>query len=238
MLQNKIAIITGASRGIGLAIASLFIKNHATVIGTYKESFSQVQEGIDYHYLDVTDANECESFTKSIIDKYKNIDILVNNAGITDDSLTKNMTNEQFLKVIDVNLKGAWNLTRFIGPFMQKQQKGSIINIASIVGETGNVGQSNYAASKAGLIAMGKTWAKEFSYRNGKVRVNSIAPGFTKTNMTKSLSIDLLRKYESQILLGRLAEPEEIANVALFLASDLSSYITGTVIDVNGGMLL
>ena len=170
--------------------------------------------------------------------KYPNIDILVNCAGVTRDALTKNMTERQWDECIDVNLKGAWNITRLVGPAMQKQKSGSIINISSVVGVYGNIGQSNYAATKAGMIGMTKSWAKEFAFRGGNVRVNAIAPGYTRTNMLKSVPQDLLDQFSDQTMLGRLAEPIEIAFVALFLASDMSSYVTGSVIQADGGMRL
>ena len=148
------------------------------------------------------------------------------------------MTEDQFDEVIDTNLKGVWNITRLIGPHMQNNHQGSIINISSVVGIYGNIGQANYAASKAGLIGLTKTWAKEFALKEGNVRVNAIAPGYTKTNMLKTVPPELLKKFALQTCLGRLAEPIEIANVCAFLASSMSSYITGAVISVDGGMRL
>ena len=166
------------------------------------------------------------------------IDILVNCAGITRDAMTKKMSEEQFDQVMEVNVKGVWNLTRLIGPAMQANKSGSIINISSVVGIFGNVGQSNYAASKAAVIGMTKSWAKEFALKGGNVRVNAVAPGYTETNMLSTVPVELLEKFRSSTALGRLAEPVEIANSVLFLASDLSSYITGEVLNVNGGMRL
>ena len=238
-LSGKVAIVTGASRGIGREIADLFAKNGATVIGFYH--LSEIEDDaseIDFMQIDISSSSECENAFESISRKYSKVDILVNCAGVTADALTRKMTEEQFDTVISVNLKGVWNLTRLVGPHMQNNNNGSIINISSIVGEYGNIGQANYAATKAGVIGMTKSWAKEFAMRKGNVRVNAIAPGYTMTDMLKTVPEELLEKFASQTMLGRLAEPIEIANVALFLASDLSSYVTGTTINVNGGMRL
>lgn len=243
-LKGKIAVVTGASRGIGREIARLYSKNGAHVIGFYYTTEKCLIDKenqnlkIEMLKLNISNTKECEKQFNEIISKYKRIDILVNCAGITADALTRKMTEDQFDRVIAVNLKGVWNLTRFIGPHMQSNGGGSIINISSIVGEYGNVGQVNYAATKAGVIGMTKTWAREFAMKNGNVRVNAIAPGYTMTDMLKTVPQDLLDKFASQTMLGRLAQPIEIANVALFLADDMSSYITGTTIDVNGGMRL
>lgn len=237
MLKNKICIVTGAANGIGREIAKLFLNNGAVVIGVdYAEI--DCNHDFDYYKLDVSNTDLCFKTWNMILDKYKVIDVLVNCAGITRDALTKNMSEQQFDEVISVNLKGTWNLTRLVGPHMQQNKKGSIINISSVVGLFGNIGQANYAASKAGVIGMTKTWAKEFSYKGGNVRVNAISPGYTMTNMLKSVPDNLLEKFASQTMLGRLGTPIEIANVALFLASDLSSYITGSTICVDGGMRL
>jgi 3-oxoacyl-[acyl-carrier protein] reductase len=238
-LSGKVAIVTGASRGIGREIADLFVQNGAKVIGFYHLSeIDRILSEIDFMKIDISNTKECEETFNIIIKKYEKIDILVNCAGITADALTRKMTEEQFDQVISVNLKGVWNLTRLVGPHMQNNRNGSVINISSIVGEYGNIGQANYAATKAGVIGMTKSWAKEFAMRKGNVRVNAIAPGYTMTDMLKTVPEELLEKFASQTMLGRLAEPIEIANVALFLASDLSSYVTGATIDVNGGMRL
>ncbi len=180
-----------------------------------------------------------KNFFNYVVDKYGRIDVLVNNAGITRDTMTRKMTDEQWDLVIDVNLKGVFNLTRYVGPYMQNQGGGSIINISSVVGgEYGNIGQANYAATKAGVLGLTKTWAKEFALKGGNVRVNAIAPGYTMTDILKTVPQDLLDKFAAQTMLGRLGQPEEIANAALFLASDEASYITGHTLSVNGGMRL
>jgi len=172
------------------------------------------------------------------VKKYGRIDILVNNAGITRDALVQKMTDDMWNLVIDVNLKGVFNLTRLVGPLMMTNNYGSIINISSVVGEYGNIGQTNYAATKAGVIGMSKTWAKEFARKGANVRCNAIAPGYVMTDILKTVPEDLLAKFASMTMLGRLGQPEEIANAALFLASDESSYVTGHVLSVNGGMRL
>lgn len=238
-LLGKIALVTGASRGIGLEIAKKLSQNGATVIGTYRNHYIVDKENkMEYCKLNVVDSNECKEVIDYIVKKYGQIDILINNAGITSDALTKKMTEEQFNQVIDVNLKGTWNITKLVGPLMQERKYGSIVNVSSIIGEYGNIGQVNYAASKAGVIAMTLSWAKEFARKGENVRVNAVAPGYTMTDMLRTVPQDLLDKSARQTMLRRLAEPAEIANAVLFLASDMASYITGTVLDVNGGMRL
>lgn len=237
-LENKVAIITGGARGLGQAMAVAFANEGAKVIAADMGEMSYSHPNVEGYNLNVTDSAACEAFFKEVVEKYGTIDILVNNAGITRDALTRKMTEEMWDLVIDVNLKGVFNLTRHVGPYMQTKQTGSIINIASIVGVYGNIGQANYAASKAGVIGLTKTWAKEFGMKNGNVRVNAIAPGYVMTDILKTVPQDLLDKFAAMTMLGRLGQPEEIANVALFLASEEASYITGQVIEPNGGMRL
>lgn len=237
-LENKVAIITGGARGLGQAMAIAFANEGAKVIAADMGEMSYSHPNVEGCALNVTDSAACEAFFKEVVEKYGTIDILVNNAGITRDALTRKMTEEMWDLVIDVNLKGVFNLTRHVGPFMQTKQTGSIINIASIVGVFGNIGQANYAASKAGVIGLTKTWAKEFGMKGGNVRVNAIAPGYVMTDILKTVPQDLLDKFAAMTMLGRLGQPEEIANVALFLASEEASYITGQVIEPNGGMRL
>lgn len=236
-LENKTILVSGAGGGIGSAIVNTFIDCKAIVIGL--GTTDQIEDKrIDYYVCDVSNSKACEINVTNIISKYGHIDVLVNCAGITRDAMTKKMSEEQFDDVIAVNLKGVWNLTKLIGPYMQSNRQGSIINISSVVGIYGNIGQSNYAAAKAGVIGMTKSWAKEFALKGGNVRVNAIAPGYTMTDMLRTVPTKLLDQFASQTMLGRLAQPEEIANVVLFLASDLSSYVTGTTIQVDGGMRL
>ena len=238
LLKNKIAVVTGASNGIGRAITNTFLRNGARVIGLDLEEGEDRNPDLIPLKADVSSTAECERVWQEISRITDHIDILVNCAGITRDALTKKMTEEQFDQVIAVNLKGVWNLTRLIGPAMQARQTGSIINISSVVGIYDNIGQANYAATKAGVIGLTRSWAKEFAMKGGNVRVNAVAPGYTMTNMMKTVPENLLEKFRGQTMLGRLAEPEEIAGAVLFLASDLASYVTGEVLNVNGGMRL
>lgn len=238
LLKDRIAVVTGASSGIGKSIVEVFLENGAKVIGLDVLDAASDKPDLKMLKVNVADAADCERVYGEINSLYDHVDILVNCAGITRDAMTKKMTEQQFDEVISVNLKGVWNLTRFIGPAMQQHGGGSIINISSVVGVFGNIGQANYAATKAGVIGMTKSWAKEFALKGGNVRVNAVAPGYTMTNMMKTVPEDLLERFRGQTMLGRLAEPIEIANAVLFLASDMSSYVTGEVLNVNGGMRL
>lgn len=237
-LDNKVIIVTGGTKGIGLAISNRFAAEGALVIACARNQVEYSNEKIIYKKLDVTNSEECHILADEILKEYGHIDGLVCDAGITRDSLTCKMTNEQFDEVINVNLKGIFNVVRYVGPIMQNQGYGSIVNISSIVGEYGNIGQANYAASKAGIVGMTLSWAKEFSRKGEKVRVNVLSPGYILTDMLKTVPGDLLEKFSNQTMLKRLGKPEEIANAALFLISDDSSYVTGAVIPVDGGMRL
>lgn len=238
LLDNKVIIITGGTKGIGLAIAERFAAEGAKVIACSRHSVEFENSNIEFMQLDVTDSEACKSLVDNVFNKYKRIDCLVADAGITKDGMTYKMTDEMFDSVISVNLKGVFNIGRFVGPMMEKQGTGSIITISSVVGEYGNIGQANYAASKAGVIGLSKSWAKEFARKGQQVRVNVISPGYIMTDMLKTVPQDLLDKFADQTMLKRLGQPKEIANVALFLASELSTYITGSVLDANGGMRL
>jgi len=237
-LEGKIAIITGAAKGLGGEMAQLFAKEGATVIACDMAPLTYEAENVHYRELNVADAAACEALFNEVKERYGRIDVLVNNAGITRDAMTRKMTDEQWDMVLDVNLKGVFNLTRHVGPYMQQQGGGSIISISSVVGVFGNIGQANYAATKAGIIGLTKTWAKEFALKGGNVRVNCIAPGYTMTDILKTVPQDLLDKFAAMTMLGRLGQPHEIASAALFLASDDASYITGQVLQVDGGMRL
>ncbi|MDD3831328.1 MAG: 3-oxoacyl-ACP reductase FabG [Clostridia bacterium] len=237
-LQGKVAVITGGAKGLGGEMAQLFANNGAKVIAIDMIPLTYENANVEYAQLNVTDSAQCKQFFDDVIAKYGKIDILVNNAGITRDSMTRKMTDEQWNAVIAVNLTGVFNLTRYIGPQMEEIGGGSIINISSVVGIFGNIGQANYAATKAGVIGLTKTWAKEFARKGVPVRVNAIAPGYIMTDMMKTVPADLLEKFAKQTMLGRLGQPEEIAKAALFLASDEASYVTGQCISVNGGMRL
>ena len=236
LLKDKAAVVTGACNGIGKAIAEIFLANGARVIGLDITAGTSEHENLTLLQADVSSARECERVWGEIAGLFDRVDVLVNCAGITRDAMTWKMTEEQFDQVIAVDLKGVWNLTRLIGPHMRKNGGGSIISISSAIGLFGNVGQVNYAAAKAGVHGMTKTWAKEFALGGANVRVNAIAPGWTMTDMMKTVPESLLEQFRSQTLLGRLAAPEDIANAALFLASDLSGYITGEILSVNGGL--
>jgi len=237
-LNGKIALITGGAAGIGAECAKRFASEGAVVYAGDLKPLTFEAENVNFISLNVTDTASCEAAVKEILEKHGRIDILVNNAGITRDALIQKMTDEMWDAVINVNLKGVFNLTRLVGPAMMQSGYGSIISISSVVGEFGNIGQTNYAATKAGVIGMTKTWAKEFARKGANVRCNAIAPGYCMTDILKTVPQELLDKFASMTMLGRLGQPEEIANAALFLASDEASYITGHVLDVNGGMRL
>ena len=237
-LSGKVAIVTGGAKGIGMEIAKSLAKEGAIVIAADMGEMIYEEKNVVFKKLNVTDSEGCKVFFDELMAQYGHIDILVNNAGITKDSMTRKMTDEQWDAVINVNLKGVFNLTRYVGPQMENLGSGSIINISSIVGVFGNIGQANYAASKAGMIGLTMTWAKEFARKGAAVRVNAIAPGYVMTDILKTVPEDLLQSFAKMTMLGRLGQPEEIAKVALFLASDDASYITGQTINVNGGMRL
>lgn len=237
-LQDKIAIVTGASQGIGQAIAETFVREGATVLNLSITEPLYENEKVHFYQADVTNRAELESLIEQLYKEYGRFDILVNNAGITKDALLVRTTEEMWDAVIDINLKGVFNVTQFVAPFMIEQRAGSIINISSVVGEYGNIGQTNYAATKAGVVAMAKTWAKEFTRKGGSVRVNAIAPGFINTDMMKTIPDKVLDPIREKTPLKRLGEPQEIANAALFLASDEASFITGHLLSVNGGIVL
>ena len=237
-LKDKIAVVTGGARGLGQAISERFAKEGARVIALDMGASTYEADQVEFRLLDVTDREACKAMFDSIVKDYGRIDILVNNAGITRDAMTRKMTDDQWDQVIDVNLTGVFNLTRFVGPHMEAMGGGSIINISSVVGVFGNIGQANYAATKAGVVALAQTWAKEFARKGVPVRVNAIAPGYTMTDILKTVPQDLLDSFAKLTMLGRLGQPHEIAEPAVFLASDESSYITGHVLEVNGGMRL
>lgn len=237
-MKDKIAIITGGTSGIGLATAKRMATEGAIVYAAARNEHFFKENNIKYHYVDVTNPDTCKKLVDDVVSEHGKIDILVADAGITADALTIKMNDEQFDHVIDVNLKGIFNIVRYVGPFMEKQGYGSIVTVSSVVGEQGNIGQINYSASKGAVISMTKTWAKEFARKGAIVRVNAVAPGYVMTRMMDKVPKDLLEKFAGQTMLKRLGQPEEIANVIAFLASDESSYVTGTVISANGGLRL
>ena len=246
-LNDKIALITGASQGIGKDMAIQLAKQGAFVIcaslpsteGDLQSVVATIKNNggmADYVLLNMCDSESIRSAVHKVIEKYKAIHILVNNAGITKDKLMLQMKEEEFDLVLDTNLKGSWLITQSAVRYMSKQRWGRIINIASIVGQMGNAGQSNYVASKAGLIGLTKTIAREFASRN--VTCNAIAPGYIATAMTDALSDNVKAEFMRQIPLGHMGTSIDIANSVVFLASDEANYITGQVLSVNGGMLM
>lgn len=246
MLKDKVAIITGASKGIGKAIAIKFAKEGAKVVVNYRSDDNGAQQVINLieknggigvlHKGDVSKFSLAEDMVKFCVEKFGKIDVLVNNAGITKDTLLLRMKEEDFDNVINVNLKGSFNCVKHVTPFMIKQKYGKILNISSVIGLIGNAGQINYAASKAGVIGMTKSLAKELGGRG--INVNAIAPGFIETDMTDVLPEKVKETILSHIALSKMGCVDDVANLAVFLASDLSSYITGQVITVDGGMVM
>ncbi len=236
--EGKVAVVTGGSQGIGASITAKLAGKGVKVVSLSRGNQPEDTEMIKYLDLDVTDRKACKEVFDTIVADYGKIDYLVNNAGITQDAMTRKMTDEQWDKVIDVNLNGLFNLTRYVGPHMEANEFGSIVNIASVVGVFGNIGQANYSATKGAVISLTKTWAKEFARKGANVRVNAVAPGYTMTDMMKTVPEDLLEKFAQMTMLKRLAQPEEIANAVVFLLGEESSYITGQTIQVDGGMRL
>jgi 3-oxoacyl-[acyl-carrier protein] reductase len=245
LLEDKTAIITGGSRGIGKGIAMIFAQHGANVAFTYSSSVesanSLVKELRNYgvkvksYQSNAANYKESQDLVENVLKDFGSIDVLVNNAGITKDNLLMRMGEEDFDKVIEVNLKSVFNMTKAVQRTMLKQRKGSIINMSSVVGVKGNAGQSNYAASKAGIIGFSKSIAIELGSRN--IRSNVIAPGFIETEMTAKLDEKTVDIWRNAIPLKRGGSPEDIANACVFLASDLSAYITGQTLNVDGGML-
>ncbi len=246
MSERKVALITGATRGIGKEIALELAKNGFDIAVNYRsmqDDMEDLKKEIESNNVrcefvgaDVANFEQCENMVKETIEKYGKIDVLVNNAGITKDGLIMRMKKEDFEAVIDINLVGTFNVTRNVIPYMIKQKSGRIINVSSVVGVAGNAGQTNYSASKAGVIGFTKSLAKEVASRN--ILVNAIAPGFIDTDMTKVLSDNVKEGINAQIPLKRMGTPNEVARVVKFLASEDSSYVTGQVINIDGGMVM
>ena len=245
LLEGKTAIITGASRGIGKGIAQVFAQHGANVAFTYSSSveaanaleaelngFGVKAKGYQSNAASFEDS---QKLAEDVVSEFGSIDILINNAGITKDNLLMRISEEDFDKVIEVNLKSVFNMTKAVQRTMLKQRKGSIINMSSVVGLKGNAGQTNYAASKAGILGFSKSVALELGSRN--IRCNVIAPGFIETEMTESLPEETVKEWRNSIPLKRGGTPEDIANACVFLASDMSAYITGQTLSVDGGML-
>ena len=246
MLTGKVALVTGAGRGIGRQIALTLAKNGAAVIVNYngsKESAEAVAAEItaaggtaEAIQCNVADFAASEVFVKQVLEKYKKVDILVNNAGVTRDNLIMRMTEEDYDMVLDTNLKGAFHMIKHLSRSFIKQRSGKIINISSVSGVLGNAGQSNYSASKAGLIGLTKSIAREFASRG--INVNAVAPGFIDTDMTKNMTEDAKRALNGMIPMGKIGNASDVADLVLFLAGEHSNYITGQVICVDGGMCI
>jgi 3-oxoacyl-[acyl-carrier protein] reductase len=245
-LENKVAVVTGGATGIGREISLKLASLGAIVVVNYNSSAQAAKELIDeikanggvanHIQANVSQLAEAQKLIDFAVQQYGKIDILVNNAGITADTFIIKMKEEEFDKVIEVNLKGTWNCCKHAARYMQKQRSGKIINISSVVGLIGNIGQTNYCASKAGVIGLTKALAREVAKRG--VCVNAVAPGFIRTKMTEQLPSELVEQYSANIPLSRLGEPSDVANLVAFLSSDLSDYITGQVINVDGGMVM
>lgn len=245
LLEGKTAIITGASRGIGRGIAEVFAAHGANIAFTYSSSVEAANElekelnakGIKAkgYKSNAASFNESQKLADDVVEEFGSIDILVNNAGITKDNLLMRISEEDFDTVIEVNLKSVFNMTKAVQKTMLKQRKGSIINMSSVVGVKGNAGQTNYAASKAGIIGFSKSVALELGSRN--IRSNVVAPGFIETEMTAKLDAEVVKGWRAGIPLKRGGTPDDVANVCVFLASDMSAYVTGQTLNVDGGML-
>lgn len=246
MIKNKNAIVTGGTRGIGREIARTLAQNGANIAINYRNYSEEIEKlveelkGFGVKVLavkcDVSKEEEVNNFVKEVKNNFESIDILVNNAGITKDGLIIRMSEKDFNDVIDINLKGTFNTTKAVSAVMVKQRYGKIINISSVVGVTGNAGQCNYAASKAGVIGFSKSVARELAARN--INVNVIAPGYINTDMTSVLPEKVKEEVLKTIPMKKIGDPKEVANLALFLSSNLSDYITGQVINVDGGMVM
>ena len=245
-LDGRVAIVTGGRRGIGRAIANLLAVQGADIVLGDREpdeaeiAAKEIAEATGRRaqgcFVDVSDVDSTQAMVRCALEDFGRVDILVNNAGITRDTLILRMSEQDWDFVLSVNLKGSFNFTKAVCRPMMKQRKGAIVNIASIIGIIGNVGQANYSASKAGVIGLTKTSARELAKRN--IRVNAVAPGFIKTAMTDKIPEDIAGKMKEQIPLGCFGEPASVADAAMFLASEYSSYITGQVLVVDGGMVM
>ncbi len=246
MKENRTVFITGGGRGIGKEVALKFAENGYNIVTNYVSDKTDVEalkkefeeKGVKSLIIkaDVTDSAAIENLVKKAIEEFQSIDVLVNNAGITKDNLLMRMSEEEFTKVIDVNLKGTYIVTKIVSKYMMKRRQGSIINLSSVVGVVGNAGQCNYSASKAGIIGFTKSIAKELASRN--IRANAVAPGFIETDMTAVLGENVKENIYNQIPLKRMGKAKEVANLVYFLGTEESSYITGQVISVDGGMTM
>ncbi|MCR8644155.1 3-oxoacyl-ACP reductase FabG [Paenibacillus sp. N1-5-1-14] len=246
-LAGKVALITGGAGGIGLETVRLFLENGASVaMADFNRNAGKAaceelcaagyQEHVTFVQVDVSSAESVQLMVENVISHFVTIDILINNAGITQDSMLSKMSIEQWQRVIDVNLNGVFYCTKFVAPHMVKEGSGKIINTSSIVGVHGNIGQTNYAATKAGVIGMTKTWAKELGFKG--INVNAVAPGYVETAMVASVPEKVLASMVEKVPLRRLGKPSDIAQAYLYLASDDANYVNGTVLEVNGGLVI
>lgn len=246
-LNGKVALVTGGANGIGLETVRLFLENGASVVmadfnaeagnaACEKLCAAGYQDAVTFIQVDVSSAESVASMVVSVIEQFGQIDILINNAGITQDSMLSKMSIEQWQRVVDVNLNGVFYCTKFVAPHMVQKGQGKIINTSSIVGVHGNIGQTNYAATKAGVIGMTKTWAKELGFKG--INVNAVAPGYVETGMVASVPEKVLALMVEKVPLRRLGKPSDIAQAYLYLASDDANYVNGTVLEVNGGLVI
>ncbi|ELA7846986.1 beta-ketoacyl-ACP reductase [Vibrio parahaemolyticus] len=239
MKHDKVAVVTGAARGIGLAICEQLLEDGFHVVGLDISPLEWSQSAqLSSYQVNLCDAAAVSEVVDSIVEQHGRIDALVNNAGITRDALLPDMLEQDWDSVIDVNLKAVFLLTQRVAPVMLEQGTGSIVSISSIVGTDGNIWQSNYGASKGGVISMSKGWAKELSRKGAQIRVNCVAPGFITTDMTKNLPEKVIQMMESKTPLGRMGSVQDIANGVAFLVSDKSAFITGQVLKIDGGLVL
>ncbi|HCO47995.1 MAG TPA: beta-ketoacyl-ACP reductase [Spirochaetaceae bacterium] len=243
-MKDKVCVVTGGARGIGRAIVDKFAAEGAKMVfalDVNDSTFAELEAGRDNvrgAVVNVTDTAGIQAFVDRAVAEFGRIDALVNNAGITKDALIQKMSDEDWAAVIQVNLTGVFKMTRAIAPLMMASGSGAIVSTASIVGLDGNIGQSNYAATKGGVVAMTKGWAKEFARKGAKIRVNSVSPGYCRTPMIATVPEKVLEPFIAKTPLGRLAMPADIANAVLFLCSDESEFITGQVLRVDGGLVL
>ncbi|CCN36487.1 3-oxoacyl-(acyl-carrier-protein) reductase [Vibrio nigripulchritudo SO65] len=244
MLNNKICVVTGAAQGIGKAIVERFAEHGAQMVYALDMNEQVLQEAFSSHNnvkpitVNICDREAITALVDQIRSEFSRIDVLVNNAGITRDGLIDRLTEQDWDQVIDVNLKGVFNLTQAVAPIMIENNHGSIVTMSSVVGTDGNIGQTNYAATKGGVIAMTKGWAKEFARKGAQVRANCVAPGFVETPMTADLPEKVLDMMKGKTPLGRMGTPEDITNGVEFLASDKASFITGQVLKIDGGLVI
>jgi len=243
-MKEKICLVTGGARGIGRAIVDRFAEEGAKMVfalDVNDSAFAELEAGRDNvrgAVVNVTDTAQVQAFVEKVVAEFGKIDVLVNNAGITRDGLIHKMSDEDWAAVINVNLTGVFKMTRAVAPHMMAGGSGAIVSIASVVGLDGNIGQSNYAATKGGVVAMTKGWAKEFARKGAKVRVNSVSPGYCRTPMIETVPEKVLEPIIAKTPLARLAMPLDIANAVLFLCGDESVFITGQVLRVDGGLVL